>query len=105
MNVSFDVKNVGNFDASEIAQVYVRDVKSSVVRPIKELKGFEKVYLKKGAQKRLSITLDKQAFAFYDIESKRFVVESGEFEILVGGSSCSLPLNESVIFSSRDLLY
>ena len=98
VNVSFDVKNVGNFDASEIAQVYVRDVKSSVVRPTKELKGFEKVYLKKGAQKRLSITLDKQAFAFYDIESKRFVVESGEFEILVGGSSCSLPLNESVIF-------
>lgn len=98
VNVSFDVKNIGKFNASEVAQVYVHDVKSSVVRPVKELKGFEKVDLKKGEKKRLSVTLDEHAFAFFDTKSGKFVVESGEFEIFVGGSSCNLPLSEFVVF-------
>lgn len=98
VNVSFDIKNIGNFNTFETAQVYVCDVKSSVLRPSKELKGFEKVYLKKGEKKRLSITLDRHAFSFFDIECNKFIVESGKFKILVGGSSCNLPLHEYVTF-------
>ena len=96
VEVSFDIKNAGKMDASEVIQVYVRDCESSVPRPLKELKGFEKVFLKKGQTKHITIQLDKDAFAFYDIDSKQFIVENGDFEILVGSSSADLPLKEKI---------
>lgn len=92
LRISFDIKNIGKTDAAEIAQVYVGDIQSSVPRPYKELKGYEKVYLKKGETKRIYITLDEDAFAFYDINSHQFITEPGEFKILVGSSSENLPL-------------
>ena len=96
VSVSFDVKNIGNMDAAEVVQVYVRDVKSSVPRPLKELKGYDKVYLKKGETKRIGISLDRDAFAFYDINTRSFIVEEGEFEILAGASSEDLPLKQTI---------
>lgn len=77
--------------------VYVRDVECSVPRPLKELKGYDKVYLKKGETKRVRILLDEEAFAYYDVESHRFVVEKGTFEILAGPSSADLPLKATVV--------
>lgn len=96
VTVSFDVKNIGKVDGKEVCQVYVSDKVCSVARPVKELKGFEKVELKKGETKRVTVKLDKDSFSFYDVKSHSFVVEPGEFEILVGGSSANLPLKETV---------
>jgi len=71
MPVTFNVRNIGKVPGAEVAQVYVTDDKCSVVRPVKELKGFEKVYLKPGETK----TLDQEAFRFYDSFGHDFVVE------------------------------
>lgn len=97
ISVNFTVKNTGKREGAEVAQVYVSDLESSAVRPIKELKGFEKVSLKPGESKNVTIILDEEAFAFYDINSHKFVVEPGEFEILVGNSSADLPLRASIV--------
>lgn len=96
VKVTFDISNTGKMDAAEVAQVYVYDVKSSVPRPYKELKGYEKVFLKKGETKRVTIELEDDAFSYYDMDKQRFVVEKGDFEILVGTSSECLPLKGSI---------
>ena len=98
VDVAFDLKNTGKYDAAEVAQVYVSDVESSVPRPMKELKGFEKIMLKKGETQRVTIHLPTDAFKFYDIDKHGFVLEPGLFNIMVGGSSDSLPLSGSVVF-------
>jgi beta-glucosidase len=71
----------------EVVQLYVRDVQSSLPRPPKELKGFRKVSLQPAESATVAFTLDSRAFAFYDPDEARWVVEPGEFEILVGSSS------------------
>ena len=90
--VSFDVKNVGKVAAAEVAQVYVGDDKCSLVRPEKELKGFDKVYLKAGESKRVSVRLDDEAFRFFDPIERQFKVEAGDFTIKVGSSSADIRL-------------
>lgn len=94
--VAFDLKNVGKYDASEVAQVYVRDVESSVLRPLKELKGYEKIHLKKGEKQSIKIVLNKDAFSFWDVNRDMFVVEPGTFEILVGSSSSDIRLTDKI---------
>lgn len=96
MKVSFDIKNTGRMDASEVAQVYVHDVVASVPRPLKELKGYEKVFLKKGESKRLSIELNEDAFSYYDMDRHQFIIEKGDFEIWVGPVSNRLPLKATI---------
>lgn len=96
VSVEFKVSNTGDFDGSEIAQVYVGDIESSVLRPVKELKGFSKVHLKAGESAMVKIVLDEDAFSFYDINRKEFVLEPGEFRIYVGSSSADILLEESV---------
>ena len=96
LSVTFKVKNIGKVRGKETAQLYVRDVKTSIFRPEKELKGFVKVDLCPDEKKTITITLDKRAFAFYDIDIKGWVVESGTFEILVGASSRDIRLRDRV---------
>lgn len=98
IHVSFNVKNTGKYDAMETAQVYVGDVICSVPRPVKELKGYEKKMLRKGETKRYEIVLDRDSFAFYDVNSKNFIVESGEFNILVGSSSSDIRLSGTIFY-------
>ena len=98
--VSFKVKNVGDRDGAEVAQVYVNDVESIIYRPVKELKGFKKVFLKAGEEKEVTITLDKRAFAYYNVKLGDWHVESGEFKILVGASSRDIKLTASVQVAS-----
>jgi beta-glucosidase len=81
-----DLTNTGSRAGSEVVQMYVRDVVSSVTRPVKELKGFAKVSLAAGESTTVAIVLDARALAFYDVAMKR-VVEPGEFRIMVGTSS------------------
>ncbi len=87
IKVSIDIKNTGKVAGKEVVQVYVSDVTSSVPRPPKELKAFKKVALNPGQKKKVEFKLTEEAFAFYDVKQKDWVVEPGEFEILVGSSS------------------
>lgn len=87
VQVSVDVTNSGQRAGQEVAQVYVRDPESRLVRPPKELKGFAKVTLAPGETKTVSVTLDLDAFAYYDPAGDGWTVEAGEFEILVGASA------------------
>lgn len=84
---SVDVKNTGSREGEEIVQLYISDLKSSVARPVKELKGFEKVSLKPGEQKTVSFTIDKSALSFFDAAKHEWVAEPGDFEAVIGASS------------------
>jgi len=92
VEVSFTVANTGDRAGSTVAQVYVSDDLSSAPRPAKELKGFAKVALGPGESRRVAVTLDERAFAFYRPEAQHWLVEAGEFTIAVGLSSADLPL-------------
>jgi beta-glucosidase len=93
VTVEFEIKNTGKREGAEAAQIYVQELNPSVTRPIKELKGFAKVPLKPGEKQKVSVRLDRSAFAFYDPAKNGWVAEKGDFKILVGGSSRDLPLN------------
>ena len=86
---SIDVTNTGTVDGAEVVQLYIRDVVGSVTRPVKELKGFEKIFLKAGESRteRFKIITDLLKFYNYDLE---YVFEPGEFEIMIGGNSKEL---------------
>lgn len=96
VEVSFDVTNTGRMEASETAQIYVGDVDASVPRPLKELKGYEKLHLNPGQTGHVSVVLDDDAFSFFDTSSAKFIVEPGLFRIYVGPSSADLPLREEI---------
>ena len=98
--VSVNVKNTGDRAGKEIVQLYVKDVESTVNRPEKELKGFEKVDLQPGEEKTVTFTLNKRAFAYYNVDLKDWHVETGEFEILVGKSSQEITLKDSIMVQS-----
>ncbi|MCV4231441.1 glycoside hydrolase family 3 C-terminal domain-containing protein [Virgibacillus sp. LDC1] len=100
LSVSVDVKNTGTQAGKEIVQLYVHDRESSVIRPDQELKGFHKVELAPGEAKTITFELDHRSFAYYDIELKDWVVESGEFEIRIGKSSRDIELTEIVELQS-----
>jgi beta-glucosidase len=86
LQVSVDIKNTGNYDGQEVVQLYIRDLVGSVTRPMKELKGFEKVNLKKGETKTVSFEISSEDLKFYNIDMKN-VAEAGNFEVFVGGDS------------------
>lgn len=92
VSVSFDVRNTGHHAAAEVAELYVGDSHSSAPRPVKELKGFAKINLKPGETRRVTLTLNRRAFSFYDVRKKDWSAEPGDFTILVGGSSDSVQL-------------
>ena len=81
-----EVKNTGKRAGSEVVQMYIRDLFSSVTRPVKELKGFKKVWLEPGESKSVTFDITPDLLSFYDINMK-YVVEPGDFEIMVGTSS------------------
>jgi beta-glucosidase len=92
VTVSFDVRNTGQRAAAEVAELYVGDAHASVPRPVKELKGFAKVNLKPGESRRVTLTLKRRAFSFYDVQKKDWSAEPGDFTVLVGGSSDDIQL-------------
>ena len=81
-----EIANIGNREGSEVVQMYIRDVVSSATRPIKELKGFQKITLRAGAKRTVGFDITPDLLAFYDVNMK-FIVEPGEFTIMVGNSS------------------
>ncbi len=94
--ILFDVKNTGNREGSEVIQMYIRDIVSSVTRPVKELKGFKKINLKPGEKETLSFTISPEHLAFTDINNN-YNVEPGEFEIMIGNSSRDEDLKKIIL--------
>lgn len=95
-NVKYTITNVGKTAGYEVIQMYIRDVHSSVTRPIKELKGFQKIWLEAGESKDFSFPISPNLLSFYDIH-KNYVVEPGEFHIMIGNSSQDVCLVSSVL--------
>ena len=87
MTITVDVKNTGDREGAEIVQLYVADPVASIDRPVKELKGFEKITLKPGETKTVTFTLASDALSYYSIENSGWVAEAGEFQALIGPSS------------------
>lgn len=94
--VRVDVTNTGQRSGSEVVQMYIRDRVSSVTRPVKELKGFQKVWLQPGETKRVTLEVTPESLAFFDVNMK-YVVEPGEFEIKVGNSSRDADLQTVIL--------
>ncbi len=104
VTVEFEVSNAGRRDGAEVAQIYVRDETWSLPRPLKELKGFTKVFLKAGEKRRLKVTLPAGAFSFYDPARGGWVVEAGDFNVTVGASSRDIRLGGNVRLEQTSLL-
>ena len=103
LSVSVDVKNIGEISGDEIVQLYISDKYSSITRPVKELKAYQRVSLKPGESKEIVFELNKSAFAFYDSDMN-YIVEAGDFDILVGNSSRDEDL-KNVIFNVEKTYY
>ena len=94
--VTFTVTNTGDMDGAEIAQMYVSKKDGAIFRPEKELKGFKKIFLKKGESKTVTIPFDDKTFRYFDVESDRWEVEGGSYTILIGASSRDIRLSAEV---------
>jgi beta-glucosidase len=93
VTIEFEVANTGARAGVEVAEIYVQPVNPAVFRPLKELKGFKKVFLQPGEKRTVSVTLDQSAFAHYDVDKKGWVADKGGYKILVGASSRDIRLN------------
>lgn len=94
--LTFRLTNTGKMTGSEVAQVYVHQQKSTLPRPEKELKGFQKIFLKPGETKLVTIKLDEAAFSYYSDVRNNWVLEPGSFQLLVGASSDDIRLEKTV---------
>ena len=90
MKITVDVKNTGNCDGHEVVQLYIADPVASIDRPVKELKGFEKVYLKAGESAKVTFEIDAEDLSFYDVAKGGWNAEAGEFQALIGPSSAAI---------------
>ena len=104
LQVSLTVSNTGKVKGKEVIQLYVADTESSVQRPVKELKAFDKIELEPGESKDVSFTLNKRDFSYYSKVYDRWLAESGKFEILVGSSSRDIRLKGSLSLSNTEKL-
>jgi beta-glucosidase len=86
LEVGVTVKNTGNYDGEEVVQLYIRDVVGSVVRPVKELKNFQKIFLKKGESKEIKFTVTVNDLKFYN-DKLQWIYEPGDFKVFIGGNS------------------
>lgn len=98
--VTVDVTNTGKVAGKEVVQLYVGDKESTVFRPVRELKGFEKVQLAPGETKTVTFTLDKKAFAYWNVKLHDWHVETGAFDVQIGRSSSDVALTEEVVVES-----
>lgn len=101
-SVTFTIRNTGDVDGAEAAQVYVSAVSPKIYRPVRELKGFAKVFLKAGESKEVTIPLDDKAFRYFNAKTDKFEIDGGEYEILVGASSRDIRLTAKVEVEGTD---
>lgn len=93
IEASVTIKNTGKYDGDEVVQLYLRDLVGSIVRPVKELKDFQKISLKAGESKTINFTIDKEKLSFYN-QKLEWVAEPGEFELMIGASSQDIRLKD-----------
>jgi len=98
--ISYTIKNIGNMEAAEVSQLYISDLESSVKRPVKELKGFDKTLLKPGETKTIQLTVNKKDLSFWDKNSNNWIAENGRFKILIGASAADLRLKGTFSYSN-----
>ena len=103
LTVTADVKNVGSVAGAEVLQLYISDTKSSLPRPVKELKGFKKVYLEPGETQQVSFIIDRSALSFYDEKTGAWTAEPGEFVAMVNNSSAPTKNHIRFILSSKTM--
>jgi len=96
VNVSFDLENSGSRAGSEVAQMYVHQVKSNVVQPIKSLRGFQRVVLEPGETKHITLALPVSQLSYYDVATHKFVVAPGMFNVMIGSSSDDIRLRTAL---------
>ena len=99
--VTMTISNAGRQEAKEIVQLYVSNKQCSVPRPIKELKGYKKIQLKPGETKSVSFALSEDAFSFWSEHSHAWVVEPGEFEVMLGASSSDIRSRAHIELNQR----
>ncbi|MCL5021136.1 MAG: glycoside hydrolase family 3 C-terminal domain-containing protein, partial [Bacteroidetes bacterium] len=97
LTVKFTVKNTGNISGAEVAQLYVRELNPRVQRPVKELKGFAKVFLKPGESKEVALNLSAKDLSYWDVESHAWKADPGKFEILIGSASNDTRLSGTIV--------
>lgn len=95
LTISLKLKNTGRSKGSEVVQLYINDLQSSVDRPVKELKAFKKVSLNPGEEKVVELTIDQNALSFFDTHKKMWIAEPGKFEVLIGSSSKDIKLKDT----------
>lgn len=95
LRASVEVRNIGERAGTEVVQMYIRDCYSSVVRPLKELKGFHKITLQPGESQTVTFYITAKELSFYDIDMN-YGVEKGEFEVMIGNSSRDIDLQREV---------
>jgi beta-glucosidase len=100
ITLSFTLANTGRVAGAEVAQLYLRDPVASVVRPLKELKGFQRVVLKPGEAQTLSFTIDREALSFYG-RDLTWGAEAGKFELMVGSASDDIRLKQTIELTER----
>jgi beta-glucosidase len=96
LTVSVDVKNTGSIFGKEVVQLYVADKESTVIRPVKELRGFDKIALQPGETKTVIFRLNKRAFAYYSMKISDWHVETGDFDIIIARSATDAVLTKTV---------
>jgi beta-glucosidase len=101
VKVSFKIKNAGPREGAEVAELYVGDSHANVPRPVKELKGFAKVNLQPGEMKQVTLSLDRRAFSYFNVEKREWRAEPGDFAILIGSSSVDIKLRGSFTLAQK----
>ncbi|WP_321374857.1 glycoside hydrolase family 3 C-terminal domain-containing protein [uncultured Draconibacterium sp.] len=96
LTIQCKIKNTGKYDGKEVVQLYIKDVESEVLRPVKELKGFEKIYLRQGEEKEVTFKVEPRDFQYYSTKYNSWKADSGEFEILIGSSSQDIRLAKKI---------
>jgi beta-glucosidase len=96
LKVSFEIRNSGERAGAEVAQLYVAPSQPAVERPVRELKGFAKVYLLPGERKQITLPLDRRSFAYFDSRTSQWKTDSGRYRISIGASSRDLRINQDL---------
>ncbi|HHW90165.1 MAG TPA: glycosyl hydrolase [Clostridiales bacterium] len=105
IKVNLTIKNTGDFDGAEVVQVYIGMPQSNLVRPKKELKAFEKVFLKKGETKEINLSIPIQSLAFYNTSSKNWTIEGGEYKVFVGVSSKDIAFEQIINIKGDEFMF
>jgi len=101
VEITFDIKNTGNYDSDEVAQMYVSFPDSKVERPIKELKGFSRVMVRRGESERVTIYLKANDLMYWDENNQRWALEPGRVKFFVGPSSADPKLEGEITVKGR----